>query len=134
MSAITDLIPQKAPFIMVSGLLHCDETTTRTSFVINSDNVMVSDGEFTEGGLMENIAQTAAVRAGYMAEVGEDVKDGYIASVKSFEVFQLPKVGDELITEVTITDHVFDMTVISGTVTCYDMVLAKCEMSIFEGK
>lgn len=119
---------------MVGELLLCDETTTRTSFTIDADNVMVSDGEFTEGGLMENIAQTAAVRAGYMAEAGNEVKDGYIASVKNFEVFQLPKIGDELLTEVTITDNVFDMTIISGTVTCNGMVLAKCEMSIFEGK
>lgn len=119
---------------MVGELLHCDETITRTSFTIEANNVMVSDGEFTEGGLMENIAQTAAVRAGYMVETGNEAKGGYIASVKNFEVFQLPKVGDELITEVTIIDHVFDMTIISGAVTCNGMVLAKCEMSIFEGK
>ncbi|MGN6178903.1 MAG: 3-hydroxyacyl-ACP dehydratase [Mucilaginibacter sp.] len=134
MPNIAALIPQKAPFVMVGQLLHCDETTTCTSFIIDADNVMVSDGEFTEGGLMENIAQTAAVRAGYMAEAGDEVKGGYIASLKNFEVLRLPKVGDELITEVAVADHVFDMTVISGKVTCNGMVLAKCEMSIFEGK
>ena len=119
---------------MVGELLHCDETTTRTSFTIEANNVMVSDGEFNEGGLMENIAQTAAVRAGYVAEAGSEVKDGYIASIKNFEVLRLPKIGDKLITEVTVTDHVFEMTIISGTITCNGMVLSKCEMSIFEGK
>lgn len=134
MPNIAALIPQKAPFVMVGELLHCDEATTRTSFTIGANNVMVTDSEFTEGGLMENIAQTAAVRAGYMAEAGNGAKDGYIASVKNFEVFQLPKIGDELITEVKIADQVFDVTVISGMITCKGMVLAKCEMSIFEGK
>ena len=119
---------------MVGKLLQCDETITRTSFLIKEDNVMVADGEFTEGGLMENIAQTAAARSGYMAQEGSEVKDGYIASVKNFEVFQLPKVDDELITEVTISDRIFDTTVIAGNVTCNGVLLAKCEMSIFESK
>jgi len=132
---ITSLIPQKPPFVMVDKLLSCDENATITSFHVLADNVMVSGGEFTESGLMENMAQTAAARAGYMAKsAGESVKDGYIASVKNLEVFQLPKVGDELFTEVKITEQVFDMTIISGIVTCNNIVQAKCEMSIFEGK
>jgi len=119
---------------MVGELLQCDQAITRTSFIIHANNVMVVEGEFTEGGLMENIAQTAAARSGFMAQDGAGIKDGYIASVKNFEVFQLPKVGDELITEVTIIDQVFGTTIISGAITCNDMVLAKGEMSIFEGK
>jgi len=132
---ITSLIPQKPPFVMVDRLLSCDENATITSFRVLADNVMVTDSEFTEGGLMENMAQTAAARAGYMAQSANgSVKDGYIASVKNFEIFQLPKVGDELMTEIKITDQVFGMTVISGTVTCNNVLQAKCEMSIFEGK
>jgi len=120
---------------MIDKLLSCNEHTTITGFRVLADNVMVTDGEFTEGGLMENMAQTAAARAGYMAQsAGETLKDGYIAAVKNFEVFQLPKTGDELLTEVKITDQVLDMTIISGTVICNNMVQAKCEMSIFEGK
>lgn len=134
MPNIAALIPQKAPFVMVGELLHCNENITRTSFLIKAENVMVSDGEFTEGGLIENIAQTAAARSGYMAQNGEPVKDGYIASVKNFEVQKLAKVGDELITEVTVVDQVFDTTIISGTITRNGIVVAKGEMSIFESK
>jgi predicted hotdog family 3-hydroxylacyl-ACP dehydratase len=132
---IKSLIPQKPPFVMIDKLLSCDENATITSFRVLADNVMVTDGEFTEGGLMENMAQTAAARAGYMAQrTGESVKDGYIAFIKNLEILRLPKVGDELLTEVKITDQVFGMTVISGTVTCNNVIQAKCEMSIFEGK
>jgi predicted hotdog family 3-hydroxylacyl-ACP dehydratase len=134
MPDIITLIPQKTPFVMIGELLHCDETTTRTTYHITEDNVMVDDNEFTEGGLMENIAQTAAARAGYLAQKeNEPVAGGYIAAVKNFEVFNLPKVNDQLLTEITIQDRVFDMTIILGTVLCNDVLLAKCEMSIFTG-
>ena len=53
---------------MVDKLLYADETTTRSSFIIPADNVFVMDGIFQEAGLMENMAQTAAARAGYMAK------------------------------------------------------------------
>jgi predicted hotdog family 3-hydroxylacyl-ACP dehydratase len=135
MSDITTLIPQKPPFVMIGELLYSDEFTSRTSFTIKADNVMLSDGEFTEGGLMENIAQTIAARAGYMAQnAGESIKEGYIASVKNFEVFHLPKTGDELLTGVKITDQVAGMAMISGIVSCNNVIQAKCEMSIFEAK
>ena len=51
---------------------------------------MVDSGYFTEGGLMENMAQTAAARAGYLAKAeNKPVSGGYIGAVKDFEVFFL---------------------------------------------
>src|ERR1700676_785962 len=64
---IIPLIPQKPPFVMVGKLLYIDETNTRSSFRITNDNVFVKDNLFQEAGLLENIAQTAALRAGYLA-------------------------------------------------------------------
>ena len=44
--------------------------------------MLVSNGEFSEAGLMENIAQTAAARAGYIAVMeNKPVAIGYIMSV-----------------------------------------------------
>lgn len=120
---------------MVDELVFSDEYITRTSFRISGDNVLVVNGEFTEAGLMENIAQTAAAGTGYIAQAGnKPVALGYIGSVKNFEVFELPKVNDELLTEVKIEEQVFDMTVISGTVKCNDVLMARCEMNIFISK
>src|SRR6185437_8272913 len=100
---IIQLIPQKPPFVMVSRLLYADAVITRSGFVINEDNVFVKDGIFQEAGLMENIAQTAALQAGYMAQAkNEPVETGYIGAIKDFEVFTLPVVGDEIATEITI--------------------------------
>jgi len=131
---IRALIPQKAPFVMVGKLLYADETTTRSSFIITDDNVFVKDGVFQEAGLMENIAQTAALRAGYMAQKDDKpVETGYIGAVKDFEVFGLPKVGDELITEITIQNQIFNVTVIDGKVWHNGNLLAQCEMKVFIG-
>jgi predicted hotdog family 3-hydroxylacyl-ACP dehydratase len=132
---ILTLIPQRLPFVMVDSLLSADENGAQTSFLIKEDNVLVINNEFTEAGLMENIAQTAAAKAGYAAITeNKPVEVGYIGAVKNLEIFALPKVGDKLITEIKIEDHIFDVTVITGKVKCNEVVMAMCEMKIFINK
>ena len=117
---------------MVDKLLFADDDTTRSSFVVRTDNVLVKNNHFQEAGLLENIAQTAALRAGYLAHTeNKPVKLGYIGAVKDLEIFGLPKVGDELITEITIIDTIFDVTVIAGKVWHNGQLLAQCEMKVF---
>jgi predicted hotdog family 3-hydroxylacyl-ACP dehydratase len=129
---IIHLIPQKPPFVMVSKLLYVDEATTRSSFTINPDNLFVKDGIFQEAGLMENIAQTTALRSGYIANTqNKPVEVGYIGAIKDFEVFSLPKVNDELITEITIENQVFNVTVLLGKVWHNNILIAQCEMKVF---
>jgi predicted hotdog family 3-hydroxylacyl-ACP dehydratase len=131
---IAALIPQKPPFVMVGKLLFADEDITRSSFMINADNVFVKNGIFQEAGLLENIAQTAALKAGYKAmQEKQPVSLGYIGAVKDFEVFQLPETGDELLTEITLENQVFDVSVIEGKVWCNKILLAQCEMKVFSG-
>ena len=98
---IIPLIPQKPPFVMVGKLLFTDEVSTRSSFTIKPDNVFVKDNVLQEAGLMENIAQTAALRAGYTAQTeNKPVTVGYIGAVSNFEIFDLPKASDEIETEI----------------------------------
>jgi len=131
-SDIISFIPQRRPFVMVSTLSHVDETITRTEFIIDPENIFVDDSKFTEAGLLENIAQTAAAGEGYRALVNKKaVIVGYIAAVKNFEVFQLPEVNDVLTTEVAIMHHIFNVTNIKGTVSCNGLTIAECQMKIF---
>ena len=130
---ITSLIPQKHPFVMVGKLLLVDEKITRSSFVIEPGNALVKNGFFQEAGLMENIAQTAALRAGYLAHTENKlVENGYIGSVKNFEVYGLPQINDELVTEINIEDKVFNVTVLTGKVWLNETLIASCEMKVFE--
>lgn len=129
---IIPLIPQKPPFVMVGKLLSVDELITKSSFVLPPDNVFVKDGIFQEAGLMENIAQTAALRAGYMAQAeNKPVESGYIGAIKDFEVFSLPKAGDEIVTEIMVDNQVFNVTMLTGKVWLNDVLLARCEMKVF---
>jgi len=129
---IATLLPQADPFIMVGKLLLVEDDKITTNFVIEESNVLVSDGFFTEAGLLENIAQTAAAGAGYRGTVkNKPVQKGYIGAVKNFMVFALPEVNDEVKTEVVETGAVFNMQTIQGKVWLGEKLLAQCEMRIF---
>lgn len=126
------LIPQRPPFVMIDKLLSFSETTTTTGLSIKGDNIFVKDGLFKEPGLVENIAQTAAARAGYVSKTeNKPVLVGYIGAVNNLQVYFLPKAGDELITEIIIENQIFDVTLISGKITCNGQLAAQCKMKIF---
>jgi predicted hotdog family 3-hydroxylacyl-ACP dehydratase len=132
---ILTLIPQKPPFVMVDRLVYSDDNVTRTSFIIPSDNVLVIDGRFTAAGLMENMAQTAAAGEGNLARIEDRPIDiGFIAAVKDLEVFELPKVGDELTTEVKFETRMLNAAIVTGKVCRGEELIAQCEMKIFISK
>ena len=129
---IQELIPQRPPFVMVDKLLSFSETAISTGFSIKANNIFVENGEFKEPGLVENIAQTAAARAGYISKTGnKSVLVGYIGAVNNLQIFFLPKTGDELITEITIENQIFDVTLVSGKIVCNGKPVAQCSMKIF---
>jgi predicted hotdog family 3-hydroxylacyl-ACP dehydratase len=117
---------------MIDRLVGCDETCSNTTLQVTAENVLVYNGELSEAGLMENIAQTAAAGVGYVTlKNNEPILVGYIAGVKNLEIFALPKVDDVIETTVIIKTQVFDVTIISGSIKCKDELLATCEMKIF---
>jgi len=129
---ITTLIPQRPPFVMLDELLHSDETTTRSTFLIRPDNIFVEEDVLKEPGLVENIAQTVAASAGFQAKLeNRPVAIGYIGSVKNLEVFFLPKTGEEIVTEITVENQIFNVTMVTGKITCNDQLAAQCQMKIF---
>ncbi len=129
---ILSLIPQQPPFVMIDRLYYSDDSVTRSGFRVTAENVLTDNGVFTEAGLLENIAQTAAAREGYLSRAeNKPVRVGYIASVKNFDVFMLPAIGSELQTEVTVEDTVMGVLLLSGRVWCQDTLLAQCEMKVF---
>jgi predicted hotdog family 3-hydroxylacyl-ACP dehydratase len=136
-AAISALIPQKSPIEMVDKLWFNDETTTVSGFTVKEDNIFCKDGYFNEPGIIENIAQTAAIRAGYMASllmkdgIPGEPPVGYIGAIKKLVIHQLPKAGSELKTEIIVQQVVFDVTLISGRSTVDGEPVAECEMKIF---
>ena len=129
---ILSFIPQRYPFVMVDTLLSADEKTARTGFTVTAGNIFCEEDIFTEAGLLENIAQTAAAGAGYRkSQVNRPAAIGYIGAVKNFEVFVLPQLNDVLCTETVITDKIFNATLIKGKIMCNTLLVAQCEMKVF---
>ena len=125
-------IPQRVPFVMVDEMTFCDETITRSKFLVKADNIFVEKNLLKEPALVENIAQTAAARAGYFAQIeNKPVLVGYIGAVKNLEIFFLPKIGDELITEIVMENLIFNVTFITGKIVCNNKPVAQCQMKIF---
>jgi len=129
---IQQLIPQREPMVMISGLLEASDRSVTTCFHIKEGNIFLNEDVFQENGLIENIAQSAAAMNGYHALIaGEAVKKGYIGGIKNLEVHALPEKGDQLTTLITETHNVMDASIILGEVRRDGQLLAKCEMKIF---
>src|SRR5665647_864721 len=121
---IASLIPQRPPFVMIDQLTWNDEKITRTGFLVKEDNIFVENERFCEPGLLENIAQTAAARAGYVSGLeNKPVQVGYIGAIKNLVIHSLPFVNDELVTEITVENQIFDVTLIKGRVSCNEVLL-----------
>ena len=129
---ITKYIPQRPPIVMVHGLLEADDDHAVTQFTIEPDNVFISKEYFAEPGLVENIAQTAAMHVGYQcAKRNIPIPIGYIAAVKDLKIHKLPKQFSQITTSVKITNKVLDVTVVEGRVEQEGTLLCSCEMRIF---
>ena len=129
---ILELLPQQPPFVMVDALTHFDEVITRTRLHITADNIFVENNEFTESGVIENIAQTCAARMGYINKFlcADEVKIGFIGSIKDLVFNELPKVGDELKTTIEVISEVFAITLVNAKVEINEKLIASCEMKI----
>jgi predicted hotdog family 3-hydroxylacyl-ACP dehydratase len=129
---ILPFIPQRAPFVMIDELVACDEQSAKTNLQVRENNFFITNGMLSEPALVENIAQTAAARIGYIcSRENKPVPIGYIAAVQNLTIAGLPKTGDILETEITIKNQVMNVTIISGHSRVGDKLVASCEMKIF---
>jgi len=129
---ILTLIPQRKPMVMISALVEADDVHAVTLFSLTEDNIFVKNNVFTEPGIVENIAQTAAVQAGYYFALNNiPVPIGYIAMVKNLEIINLPPVNSTITTTIFIKSKVMDITMVEGIVKLHDQEIARCEMRIF---
>jgi 3-hydroxyacyl-[acyl-carrier-protein] dehydratase len=122
---ILRLIPQRPPIVMVDALLEHSPEVSLSQLHISEDNIFVADGLFQMPGMVENIAQTAALRMGYDHMINMDpsatepVKPpvGFIGEVKNLKIHVL--------------HTIFTASVIRGTVMLDGNIAAECEMKIF---
>jgi predicted hotdog family 3-hydroxylacyl-ACP dehydratase len=129
---IKQLIPQRAPIMMVDALARAEGDEAETGLTIAPDNLFVEDGLLAEPGIVEHIAQSASAFAGYRAvSQGQPVPIGYIGEVKKFHLYQRPAVGQTLRTLITMGTEVNGITLLRGETRVGDTLIADTTMKIF---
>jgi len=111
---IRNLIPQKAPFVMVDTLVSFNDSEVVSSYKIEESNVFYNGLVFNESGLIENMAQTVALHTGYdFYRKGEQAPTGYIGSVKKVSIKVLPLLNELITTKATILQEFMGVTMVS---------------------
>lgn len=126
-------IPQKPPFVMVDRLESIsDEGIIRTSFHIKEDNLLCDDGMFTEAGLIENMAQSAAAGTGARpASKSASPPIGFIGGIRHLKIHEKPRCGSIIHTTIHVEHEIMDASVVAGKVWHQDKLIAECQLKIF---
>ena len=129
---VLELLPQRPPFVMIDKLLHFDEVNTTTCFEVRADNLFVEDSVLNSCALVENIAQTCAARMGYNNHFiyKENVKLGFIGSVRDLVILRDVKVGEVLTTSIEVMEEIMSLTLVRASVKVGDETIVTAEMKI----
>jgi 3-hydroxyacyl-[acyl-carrier-protein] dehydratase len=126
---VESLIPQRFPFVMVNSISEYSESHLVSGFEIKEENIFVQDGVFQASGLVEHQAQSVALHTGYKFYLlGKEAPTGYIGAIKTFEAISLPKLGDQLVSEVTIINEMMGVTLVDIVTKLNNEVIAKSQM------
>jgi len=128
---VHELLPQRDPFVMVSRLVWFTPEKVLTQLDIKEDNIFIEDGRFTVPGLNENIAQTCAVRMGYLSYSQKGrIKVGYIGAITNFRLERTPRVGEVITTQFDLIEEVFNVTLAHVSVRIGDELIAETDLKI----
>lgn len=128
---VTNWIPQRPPFVFIDAIEDVNEAHAVTRLLIKNDCPLVENGVMPLSGLMENAAQTCAVRAGWVQKhQGAEVKKGYIGAVKGMAVNRFPRVGEMLRTEANLIQEVMNISLIECTIRVKDEVIATTTLKL----
>ncbi len=129
-SHIESLLPHKPPMIMVSGLIYLDDTSSISEFIISDTNILLEDKYLSEAGLLENMAQTAALDIGYRNSLKHtSPREGYIAAIQKATISDLPKIADTIYTEVFTEFESDNLRKIRLTTRFNEKIIATAQMT-----
>jgi 3-hydroxyacyl-[acyl-carrier-protein] dehydratase len=129
---VYDYIPQREPFVYISGIAQTGSNVFTTYFHIPDDCLLCSGGRATEAALIENMAQSAAAMEGYSArQTGMPVKIGFIGAVKELEISYLPTTGSRIETTVEQENQVMNINIVKCKVYYEGKIIAACLLNIF---
>ncbi|TYB79885.1 hypothetical protein ES674_02030 [Bizionia myxarmorum] len=98
---------------MVDSLLEFSEQHLVSNFTIAATNIFVENGQLSEPGLIENMAQSVALHTGYVYHLkNEPAPTGYIGAIKSITIEKLPKLNENISTKVQILHEFMGITMV----------------------
>lgn len=129
---VKELLPQVSPFVMVDKLEKFTINEIESSFVIKEDNIFLEGGSLSIGGLVENMAQTCALRLGYVSKYinKKEIDLGFIGAVNNCKIKVYPKIGDILRTCVSVKEEIFNITLINSEIYVNEELIVSTEMKI----
>lgn len=126
---IQGLIPQKYPFVMVDSLISYSDGKITASLTIKTENILTDSEEFTASGLIEHMAQTVALYTGFQYHIEQkQAPTGYIGSIKSVEITELPKIGQKVETSAEILQEFMGVTLVDIISKIDGNTIAKAQM------
>ena len=139
---IKNYLPHHAPMLMVDKFISIDNQKVETIFEIKKDNIFVKNTIFLEAGLIENAAQTCSsivAQSYFVDENNQEIKDviviGFISTIKSIKIHNLPNVGDILTTKAVLISKFITDDYSLCTLSCQtfhkDKLLLEGEINLF---
>jgi len=145
---IFKLIPQRAPFVFVDCYYGEVDGAYVTGFTPVAGTLFTEPVEgvccalrgakeelsvcLTEPGVIENMAQSAAVVKGYQfVSRGESIPVGFIGAVSKFEITEFPVAGEEIRTHIRNLGEFGDISLIEAVLFCGQRRAASAELKIF---
>lgn len=129
---LLEFIPQRAPIVMVDEFFGVENEISFSGLTVKEENIFCEMGVLQECGIIEHIAQSAALRVGYLYKSeGKEIPIGFIGSVSKLQIFSLPKIDETIKTEIRIEQEVFNITLINAKTKVGERAIAECQMKIY---
>ena len=122
-------IPQRAPIVMVDGLLAYNETSVTAQLTVKTTNIFVEKNVLQEPGLIEHMAQTVALHTGFGYFIkNENAPTGYIGSIAGLRINRLPKTNETIQTQATILHEFSGVTLVEIVSKINEEIIASGQM------
>ncbi len=120
---IENFLPHRPPMLMKCNTPYLDGEAVETHFEITEDCIFTNKkGYLSEPGLIELAAQSCSAITGQDFFEDNDFEGlgnkvvGYISAIKKIELFQLPKIGETLITKANLISKYDTGTMVMCTI------------------
>ena len=132
-------IPQRSPIVMVDCLyeVSLEDNSATSGLTIKEDNIFVEDGVLSLGGVIEHMAQTAALKSGYEGSISEDpgnAPKGYIGAIKNMRYHKPINLHDKLVTQIKVITQFQQIAVVQAEVKIGTELMASGQLNIFQFK